>query len=119
MTTISNIPVRIDFRHRSASIQTIPLEFKLSDGSPENITGRDYEFNVRKSRTSNDVIVSYSTGNGAIVITDGPGGLALLTINDVATPLMCGEFLYDCDEAVPSSILNPLFAGTFEVASDL
>ncbi len=117
MGTVSNIPDRVDIRHRQGSVQTIPLRFKLDDGTPEDISGRGYELSVKKSATSNAPFVTYSTSNAAIIIDDAPNGLATLTIDDVATPLDCGDFIYDLDEIIGASRI-PLTVGAFEVFGD-
>lgn len=113
---VGNIPGKVDIRHRQGSVQLIPLEFKKSDGSPEDISGRDYVLSVRRSATS-AVLVTYSTTNGAIVLTDAVNGLATITIDDVATPLVFGDFLHDFDEVV-GAVSTPIAVGNFEIFGD-
>lgn len=114
---VSNLPEKVDIRHRQGSVQTIPLEFKLSNGSPEDISGRDYVLSVRRSASSSAPLVVYSTTNGAIVLTDAVNGLATITIDDVTLPLIFGDFLYDFDEGIGAAS-TPIAVGNFEIFGD-
>lgn len=115
---ISNVPDRVDILHRQASTTVFQMAFTLPNGDPDDITGRTYVLNVKKSSTSNTVLAVFSTGNGALVISDGPNGILDVTLSDESTPVDGGDWVYDLDETDGSAV-TPIMAGAFMVPVDL
>lgn len=115
---ISNAPERVDITHRQGSTQAFRMTFSLPNGLPDDITGRVYVLNVRKSRQSNDVLEAFTSGSGAFTIFDGPNGILDVVLDDVGTPIPCGDWVYDMDED-DSGSLTPVMSGSFCVPSDL
>lgn len=114
---ISNAPPRADLIHRQGSVQTFEVKFKLADGTPIPITGKTYTLNVRKTVNSDPVLATYGMGTG-LVITDGPGGVLEVTLDDVTSPLQKGDWVYDLDEDTGGTVI-PVVAGAFCIPGDL
>lgn len=117
MAQITNAPPRADLIHRQGSVQIFEVKFKLQDGTPVPITGNTYTLNVRKTVNSGTVLATYGMGTG-LVITDGPGGVLEVTIDDVATPLQKGDWVFDLDQDTGGTVI-PTLAGSFCIPGDL
>lgn len=118
MNLVSNDPEQVTFRHRQGSTQTIRLHFKEPDGSPEDITGRTYTFNIKKTSTSNVLLREFTSGNGAIVIIDGPNGILEIVLDDVSDPIPAGNWRYDLDQ-IEGAAVTPLLKHVFIVPGDV
>lgn len=116
-TQFSNAPARSDLVHRQGSTQDFQLFFQLVDGTPVPITGNDYALTVRKTVNNGTVMAVYGIGSG-LTISDGPGGVLDVVIDDVASPLPKGDWVFDLDDTT-GGLVVPVLAGAFCVPGDV
>lgn len=117
MAKFSNEPARSDLVHRQASTQDFQLFFQLADGTPVDITGKSYTLNVRKNVNHGTILATYTMGTG-LTIVDGPNGVLGVVLDDVASPLPKGDWVFDMDETT-GGLVVPVLAGSFCVPGDL
>lgn len=81
------------------------------DGSHVDLTGYTAKMQIRKRRTSSDVIIELSTANGRITL-GGAAGTITLTISatDTAALDICQGAVYDLELTVGSTVKR-LLAG--------
>lgn len=113
---ISNVAQRVDIVARQNAVLTFEFTFLNADGSPKSVAGETIELSIRKSRSSNDPLLTLSTATGEIDIGGASNNEVTVTMTKAqSAALPCGCWVYDCDR---SSNGIPVCAGSFEVVED-
>lgn len=94
-----------------------------ADGSVQDITGHSLRFTAKNRITDTDGVapITGTTAGGQIVITDGPGGLARVTIPAAQTDGFTTDrvLLWDLQISDPSGVVKTLDSGKLIVTRDV
>ena len=88
-----------------------------------NLTGKTFGMSVKGSENDTTPLLSMTTANGRIVITDAVARVIFFNVNptDLSNALVPGDYVYDLIMSSPGSppVLVPMFRGTVCVQSGI
>lgn len=89
--------------------------FKDEDGEPVDITGWEFEADLR-DRVDTEVLLTLTTANGGFAVGDGPNGLLVMSITaELTEELPAKRLVFDVLRTDSSPGPLWLFSGKFSV----
>jgi hypothetical protein len=85
------------------------------NGIPANLTGASIKADFRRSIDS-PVVLSFSSTNGSIIVTDASGGIIQFPPRLIKIPP--GKYFYDLQVTYPTGVVKTYFSGTWIIISD-
>lgn len=93
-------------RLNAGNSETVLLTFtNEDDGTPFDITGKRIDFLVKTTADAPDAspLALWSTQTSEIAITNGPGGLATLSLEPADMPA-AGQYWYHCNSVAGTTV---------------
>jgi hypothetical protein len=86
------------------------------NGIPANLTGASIKADFRQ-KVDTPTVLTLSTNNGGIVITNPTGGLIQFPPKKIEIPF--GTYIYDLQVTYPNGVVKTYFSGTWTITPDI
>ena len=108
-----------DFEIEQGTTLLKPIVWKDSSGTPVNLTGYTAKMQVRKSASSDEVLLELSNTNGRITLGTSNGTITLVFSPATTSAITWSRGKYDLELTSGSGVVTRLLEGEITVSKEI